>query len=155
MEELTGIPGRMQCLYEKITGTGKQRNIAIGERHTEASVQTRAWTQGGAIFDFIDHHGRQGPAKRHYIAWHLPNSYTGCHEKLQKGRQRKINKRIDLVNIRARGNSVGVDQIKRVFHDGASEAAKAYGRDSEKDAYWYSESGRRKRKGLWYALAFA
>jgi len=58
------------------------------------------------------------------------------------------------VNIRARGNDVGVGQIKRVFHDGAVKAAKAHEHDSEKDAYWYSETGQRKRKGLWYTLAF-
>jgi len=34
------------------------------------------------------------------------------------------------VNIRARGNDTGVGQIKRVFHDGAVKAARAYERDS-------------------------
>lgn len=150
LEKITGIPARMQRMYEAITGTGKQRNIAIGERHTAVNVETRAWTQGGAIFDFIDHHGRQGPAKRHYIAWHLPNSYTGCHDKLPKGRQRKINKRIDLVNKRARGNGAGVGRIKHVFYDGAVKAVKAHERDSEKDAYWHSETRHWKHKGLWY-----
>ena len=54
------------------------------------------------------------------------------------------------MNIRARGNDVGVGQIKRVFHDGAVKATKADVRDSEKDAYWYGETGKQKNKGLWY-----
>jgi len=53
LEKISDIPARMQRLYEEITGTDKQRNIAIGEAHTPASVETRAWTQGGAVFDFI------------------------------------------------------------------------------------------------------
>jgi hypothetical protein len=155
LENVSGISARMQCLYDEITGTEKKRNIAIGEAHTPESVENRAFKHGGAMFSFTDYYGRQGPAKRHYIAWHLPNSYTGCHTKLQKGRQRKINKRIDLVNIRARGNDVGVDPIKRVFHDGAAKAVKAHERNDKIDAYWYSETGKPKTTGLWFTRALS
>ena len=73
LEEVTGIPARMQREYEKIAGISKRQNMAVGERHTAENVQKRAWLQGTAVFDFIDHHGRQGPQKRHYIAWWQPS----------------------------------------------------------------------------------
>lgn len=150
LAKVSGIAPRMQRLYEEITGTEKKRNIAIGEAHTPASMESRAWTQHGMVFVFIDHYGRQGPAKQRYIAWHLPNSYTGSHAKLQKGRQRKINKRIDLVNIRARGNDVGVGQRKRLFHDGAAKAVDAHECDDQIDAYWTSETDKQTTTGVWF-----
>ena len=148
LERITGLAARQQREYESITGVHKQRNFAVGERHTAQNAQNRAWMQGGAVFCFIDHHGRQGPEKRRYIAWHLPNSYTGCHQHAPKGRMRKINRAIDLVTSQAQGNRAG-----RVFHTDGAKAAKAYDRQNGyKDAYWFSENGRQRCKGVWYVL---
>ena len=102
LEAATRVAARTQRLYERETGVKRRRNMAIGERYSAENVQKRAWAHGKASFDFIDHHGRQGPEKRHYIAWHLPNSYRGCHDPSPKGRMQKINRQIDLVNKRAR-----------------------------------------------------
>jgi hypothetical protein len=148
LEEISGVPARTQRQYEEIAGITSRRNIAIGEKYTLESVQKRAWLHGTASFDFIDHHGRQGPEKRHYIAWHLPNSYQGCHDQAARGRMRKINREIDLVNKRAQGNGLR----DHLFHPDGAAAGKAYGRNSRVDAYWHSERGRRKRKELWYVL---
>jgi hypothetical protein len=149
LAEISGVPARTQREYEEIAGIVSRRNIAIGEKYTPESVQKRAWLHGTASFDFIDHHGRQGPSRRHYIAWHLPNSYEGCHQRAPKGRMRKINREIDLVNKRAQGNGLR----DRLFHSNGATAGKAYGRNARVDAYWHSESGRRKREGLWHVLS--
>jgi hypothetical protein len=145
---ISGVPARTQREYEEIAGVTSRRNMAIGERYTPESVQKRAWLQGTAAFDFIDHHGRQGPEKRHYIAWHLPNSYEGCHQRATRGRMRKINREIGLVKKRAQGNGLR----DRLFHPDGAAAGKAYNRNGEVDAYWHSEGGRRKKGALWYTL---
>jgi hypothetical protein len=148
LTEISNTSVGAQRLYERETGVTRRRNMAIGERYTAKNVQKRAWVHGRAIFDFIDHHGRQGPKKRHYIAWHLPNSYQGCHPHSPKGRMKKINRQIDLVNKRAQGNGLQ----DRLFHVDGAGAAKAHNRQPALDGYWYSETGRKKRQSLWYVL---
>lgn len=125
--------------------------------YTPYNAEKRGWSQGNATFSFIDHHGRQGPAKRHYVAWHLPNSYTGCHRVARRGRQRKINQQIDLVEKRARGNGFEVDgadvvPLTRVFHEDTKKAMVAYRKDGERDVYWGRHSRPRSGTDMWYVL---
>ena len=153
LEAVSGLPAVTQRLYEARLGLAVQSNIAVGEPYNQTNVQNRAWAQGG-VFDFIDHHGRQGPAKRHYVAWHLPNSYTGCHTIAPRGRMRKINRTLadtDLVDRRAQGNGSG-GRSGRLFHPDGKAAGKAYGRDARRDAYWYRERGRKQTEGVWLVL---
>ena len=103
---VTGATDVTQRTYEKVAGVKTQQNIAVGEPFSKETAETRSWRQGTAVFDFIDHNGRQGPAKRHYVAWQLPNSYTGCHQPATRGRQKKLNRQIDLVTQQARGNDL-------------------------------------------------
>lgn len=147
LTEITDIPAATQRLYEKRAGIRKQHNIAIGEKYSTKNVQNRAWLHGNAVFDFIDHHGRQGPEKGHYVAWHLPNTYEGCHQPAPRGRMRKINRQIDLVNRRAQGTD-----LSRLFHPDGGAAGKAYNRNGgQYDAYWECGNGRG-RESLWYVL---
>ncbi len=146
LKTVTSVPQRTQQLYEDVAGVTRQRNIAIGERHTLENMQERAWQHGKTVFDFIDHHGRQGSEKAHYIAWHLPNSYEGCHQRCPKGRMKKINRQIDLVNIRAQGNGLQ----DRLFHTDGAKAGRAQGRQA--DNYWCNGQGRKRRRGLWHVL---
>lgn len=149
LEEISGVIPPVQRYYEKATGVTKQRNLAVGEPYTEQDIQARAWHHGSAVFDFIDHHGRQGPEKRHYVAWWLPNSYQGCHERAPKGRMKKVNRQIDLVNEQARGNGLRT----RLFHPDGSTAARAHRRSQAGlDMYWFNERGRRKPYKLWYTF---
>ncbi len=148
LEEISGVPARTQRAYEKAAGVGSQRNIAVGEKYSKENVQKRAWIHGNAVFDFIDHHGRQGPEKRHYVAWHLPNSYEGCHQHSPRGRMKKINREIDLVKQRARGNGLS----ERLFHTNGADAVKGHSRNADVDVYWPGTKGQRKPKGLWYVL---
>ncbi len=112
-------------------------------------MQERAWLHGSTAFDFIDHLGIQGEAKRHYVAWWLPNSYTGCHRQCGKGTQRKINRQIGLV-IKGRGNNLV--QAERVFYRNGAEAAKGYSKNDDNDACWVSGRAPRSRKKLWYVV---
>jgi hypothetical protein len=133
LEQLTGVPARTQRSYDAAAGVTSRRNIAIGERYSSKEVQERAWRHGRGTFEFIDTRGLQGPAGRRYVAWQLPNSYEGCHAQSPKGRQKKINQQIDLVNIRAQGNDLGRG---RLFHTNGLEAGKAYNRSGGLEAYW-------------------
>jgi hypothetical protein len=149
LEDISGVNAPVQRYYEKATGVRKQRNLAVGEQYTDQNVQNRAWHHGSAVFDFIDHHGRQGPEKRHYVAWWLPNSYEGCHQNCPKGRMKKINRQIALVKNGRRGT---VCRTRLFHHDGAG-AAKAHRRsDGTIDMYWFNEHGRRKPYKLWYSM---
>jgi hypothetical protein len=150
LEKITQVPARTQREYEKTAGVAAQRNFAVGERHTAENVQKRAWFHGRAVFDFIDYHGQQGPEKGHYVAWHLPNSYTGCHAVCSKGRQKKINRQIDLVKQKVRGNGL---ERNRLFHSNGAAAGKVYNRDSTKDRYWTSQERERKRPIFWWVLS--
>jgi hypothetical protein len=142
VEQLTGVPARTQRIYDTRSGVTSQRNIAIGESYSVKEVQERAWRHGQGFFEFIDVDGLHGPAGKRYVAWQLPNSYEGCHETNPKGRQKKINRQIDLVNIRAQGNGLDREtsrqQVGRLFFPNGLEAGKSYNRDGQNDAYWPS-----------------
>jgi len=93
-ESITGIPERTQRHYCKKAGIRRQTNIAIGNRKKPEEAEKQAWQRGRATFEFVDHQGRQGRKGTTYIAWHLPNSYTGPHQQSPKGRMRKINRKL-------------------------------------------------------------
>lgn len=162
LEEITQVPERTQRVYDQIAGVSSQRNIAVGEKYSNKEVQEQAWQHGQATFKFIDTKGKQGPAGRRYVAWRLPNSYEGCHKFSPKGRQKKINQRIDQLNqtdlviIGAQGN--GLDRrIDRLFHTNGMEASKAYNRNSQDDIYWSAtsapiENSMAKSSQLWQVI---
>jgi hypothetical protein len=160
LEEITQVPERTQRVYDQIAGVSSQRNIAVGEKYSNKEVQEQAWQHGQATFKFFDTKGKQGPAGRHYLAWRLPNSYQGCHQPSPRGRQKKINNRlnhqIDLVILGAQGN--GLDRrIDRLFHTNGMEASKAYNRNSQDDIYWSTKSATKensmtKSSQLWQVI---
>jgi len=158
LEQLTSVPERTQRIYDEVAGVDSRKNIVIGARHTEKEVQEQAWQHGRAVFEFIDAKGRQGPVGQRYVAWQLPNSYEGCHAQSPKGRQKKINQQIDLVNIGAQGNDLDRDtsrqKVDRIFHTTGLEAGKTYNRSGGLEAYW--PASRSRRGGvlaqLWHVL---
>jgi len=91
---ITSIPERTQRHYCKVAGIRRQTNIAIGNKTNPEEVEKLAWQRGRATFEFVDHQGRQGRKGTTYIAWHLPNSYTGPHQQSPNGRMRKINRKL-------------------------------------------------------------
>lgn len=137
LEELTGVSERTQRSYDRVARVQRQTNIAIGERYSKETVEERTWKQGRAVFHFIDVRGLQGKPQAEYLAWHLPNSYTGPHERRSRGNRKRVNRKLaDLVNKGIPGTSE--EKVERLFWPNGAQAAKGYSRDPQRDAYWSS-----------------
>ncbi len=140
LRKISHVPARTQRLYEQRAGVAVRPNMAVGERLTEKHLQERAWQHGRATFSFTDSEGKHGPAGGRYVAWRLPNSYQGPHALSPKGRTKKINHQIDLVNSRVQGNDLDRASVQqafdRLFHPDGREAGRAYNRDPRRDIYW-------------------
>lgn len=151
LNALSNVPPRTQRTYDKTAGLQAKSNFALGALATPESLQTQSWLHGPGVFTFIDFNGRQGPRKRRYVAWHLPNSYEACHTRNRKGRWRKINQQIGLVQERARGN-----KRQRVFCANGAKAVQVYNRHAdEQDTYWpQPEPATREKQASrwWYVL---
>lgn len=153
-KSLTGVPERTQRHYCAISGTKRQKNLAIGEKFTSEAFRERAWRHGRSVFVFADKQGWQGAKGGKYVAWHLPSTHTGPHQQLPKGRQRKVNKALtDLVTEPTQGNGNG--HVDKVFFDSGKEAVRVGDKSSERerkrDAYW-QQAQRSRQAGLWYVV---
>jgi hypothetical protein len=146
LAKLTHVPARTQRTYERAAGVRSRPNLAVGEAYTKERMQERAWQHGRATFELADYRGHPDQS---YIAWRLPNSYSGCHAQRPKGRQRKINRQIDLVNSVAQGNG---RPVCRLFYRNGAAAGKAYNRDKSRDAYWQALRPGRARFRRWHLL---
>ena len=146
-ETLTAISGvgeSTQRRYEAKTGTDVQTNYAIGNTVTETEMQESAWQNGHAIFVLKDTRGQQGPKGRQYIAWQLPNSYSGSHQQCPKGRQRRINRQLtqmrenDLVMKGMPGNVEPTTETTRakLYYPTGKLAAQAFNRGQVDRCYW-------------------
>jgi hypothetical protein len=134
-ETITGIPERTQRHYCKIAKVERKSNIAIGKKHTPQNVEETAWQHSRAVFDFVDSQGKQGRKGGHYLAWHLPNSYSGPHQQAPKGRMRKINRKLaGLVTKGAQGNDG--EKVEKLYFANGKEAVQAVKRNTGKDKYW-------------------
>ena len=146
-QSITGIPERTQRYYCKVAGIHRQANIAIGNRKNPKEVEKQAWQRGRATFEFVDHQGRQGRKGTTYIAWHLPNSYTGPHQQSPTGRMRKINRKLNvLVTKGAQGN--GGETVEKMYHAHGKEAGRALNQGEGSEAYW-PKVGVSRRSCLW------
>jgi hypothetical protein len=156
LEQISHVPGRTQRAYDQAAGVVRRRNIAIGEGYKPKYIQERAWRHGRGTFQYVDYNGHFGPEGGRYVAWRLPNSYEGPHDPSPRGRQKKINHQIDLVNIGAQGNDLGRGEprqkVDRLFHASGLEAGKAYNRDGTADIYWPRRGGYKTRPGLWHVI---
>ena len=144
---LTGVPERTQRHYCQVAKIRQQTNITIGNQYTPEESEKQSWQRGRAAFPFTDYHGRQGRKGRRYIAWRLPNSYSGPHKQTTNGRIRKINRKLkDLVRTGARGNN-GTKVKKRYYANGA-EAARALNRGQGSEIYWPTKMAARQSQ-IW------
>ena len=149
LRSLTGVAERTQRDYDKVAKVSRQRNMSVGARYSKGILEERTWHHGLAVFRFIDIQGKQGRRGQEYVAWHLPNSYKGPHSQCAKGRQKKINKQIDLVNIGVQGNGPAVN---RLFHPDAKSAAKSFSRNCQIDSYWPANQTLLARYLQWYVM---
>jgi len=130
--ELTGISPATQRRYHKIAGVEVQHNIAISDQPWREHMADATYERGRGVFRFVDKQGQRGKRGRGYVAWHMPASYTSPYSQSPKGRQRKINRQIDLVISTARGNSRVI--YRRYFLKGGA-ALKAHSRHPDADHY--------------------
>lgn len=135
LQKITGVPQRTQRHYEKAARVAVKPNLAIGDNYCAQKQQERAWSHGGALFKFVDWHGRVGRKNAAYFAWQLPNSYAGPHQTTAFGQQKRINRCLtDLVHKGAQGN--GEQKIERLYYNSGKEAAAAFNNKMSTKAYW-------------------
>jgi hypothetical protein len=147
---LSGVGETTQRRYEEQlsqveTAVEVQPNYAIGRRASESELEEKGWTQGQALFVLEDFRGRQGPKGEQYVAWQLPNSYTGNHQQRPKGRQRRINRQLkDLVMKGMPGNRGQADEAMRatkLYYPNGKLAAQAFNRRKVDSCYWRQGDG--------------
>ncbi len=153
---LSGVGRSSQRAYESRTNVKVQANFAVGEVAQEENRENRAWAQGQALFELKDYRGEQGKKGKTYLAWQLPNSYIGRHQKCPKGRQKRINRKLkDLVMKGMPGNVGGTVETRgpeKVYYPNGKLAAKAYGRDPECELYWKRHRTGNGRFTVWQQL---
>jgi hypothetical protein len=125
IRNVTGVPESTQRTYDTTAKTRRVANIATGAAATQETYQDAAWQHGHAAF--------QTTIKGQTVtAWQLPSSYQAAYDNAPKGRQRKHNRRISLVNRGTRGN--GSELVKR-YYQRAGQAAYAVSRGG-REVYW-------------------
>lgn len=159
IQELTGVPKSTQRRYEQIAGIKQSPQWQIEPYKNKAQEEAHAWAHGRASFKFVDHVGKAGARGARYLVKVIPNTYTAPLERAPRGRQRKANRRIDLVNTLARGNG---PKICRRYYDSARAAQAAWSRDPYHDRLhkltdsltpWARVSPKLRAVGLWNQLA--
>lgn len=83
-----------QRTYEERVGLQVLANFAIGQASTKEDQEKQAWVKGQACFELKDYREQQGKKGKTYLAWQLPNSYSGQHQKRPNGRQKRINREL-------------------------------------------------------------
>ncbi len=148
LKRLSQVSPRSQQNYEKRAHVGKQGNFATGPRLNSSYAQECAWQRGPACFTWQDKKGKLGQKGAAYLAWQLPNSYDGPHDKRPNGNRKRINRQLaDLSNIGMMGNGrVNGEFVSKRYWAGAKAAVQHAGA-GQPIAYW--PAGRR---GLWYMI---
>lgn len=153
---LSGVGRSSQRAYEEQAGVEVQANFAVGEAATEENQENRAWEQGQALFELKDYRGQQGKKGKTYLAWQLPNTYVGQHQKRPKGRQKRINRELNgLVTKGTPGNVGGMNETQRpekIYYPNGKLAAQVYGRDPERELYWKRHRTGNGRFAVWQQL---
>jgi hypothetical protein len=173
LTELSGVGASSQRAYETRAGVEVQTNCAVGEAVTKEATENRAWRHGRALFELKDHRGRQGRAGQSYLAWQLPNSYIGAHARQPKGQQKLINRKLrDLVIKGTPGNgertvnpravdaavaatAPAASKLAKRYYPNGKLAARAAGRDVERQRYWREPYSRTGRQAIWQQVECA
>ena len=106
--KLSGASRNSQRNYERVAVVGRRSAVALGPRLSAADEHEFAWQHGRALFHYHDRKGRYGCPGAVYLAWQLPNEYTGPHAMLPRGGQKRLNRAIaDLFHDGMTGNGDG------------------------------------------------
>ncbi len=143
---LSAAAPNSQRAYERRAGVGRRSAVAIGPPAGAVDEHEVAWRRGRALFHLRDRKGRFGRPGAVYLAWQLPNEYTGPHATLPRGRQKRLNRALAdlfLDGMTGNGEQPGgaIGRPRRRFYGSAKPAALAR-HDGER--YW------RGRGGEWY-----
>jgi len=161
---LSGVGRSSQRAYEARANVRVRANFAVGELAQAANRENRAWQKGTAVFELTDYRGQQGKKGRTYLAWQMPNSYSGQHEQRPNGRQKRINRQLkDLVmkgmpgNVEGAGETPeaalkGVERPEKLYYPNGKLAAKAYGRVPQRELYWRRYGAGNGRFAVWQRL---
>jgi hypothetical protein len=160
LTNLSGVGETTQRRYETAVNLDVEPNYAIGNKVNKEELEEKGWAQGQALFVLEDFNGQQGPKGRQYVAWQLPNSYTGSHQQRPQGRQRRINRQLkDLVMKGMPGNEGRTEddsRMTKLYYPTGKLAAQAFNRRKVERCYWQrngrSSQATSKRYGLWHQL---
>lgn len=153
LQRLTHVQPRTQRRYERQARVQRQPNFAIGPRANQETVEETAWQHGTAVFSLTDYQGRQGKPGAMYVAWQLPNEYTGPHLPRPKGCQKRINRKLaDLFMQGMTGNDAQpVDSFPaRHYFGNGKTAVRAAERHPNQTVYWPEVI--RKKCQMWHCV---
>jgi len=159
LRRLSAVSPSSQRAYERRAGVVSTPNWALGPRKGAGDDARRteehlAWRHGRALFTFVDKAGKHGAAGGQYLAWRLPNSYTGPHARpARKRRRHTIQQPTDLAQLGTPGNGERQrrdTRPERVFcADGRGAAAGAM---TGQARYWPGPPTGRGRRRYWYVM---
>ncbi|MCI0393775.1 MAG: hypothetical protein L0332_24505 [Chloroflexi bacterium] len=152
LQRVSGVSRRSQQAYERRAAVKVQFNYAVGEVATPEESQARGWQHGRALFTIQDYRRRQRRQEKNYLAWQLPNSYSGVHDQQPKGAQKRLNRQLaDLLTQGTTGNGRETRESQQRFYANAVLAVRSYNRSPGRDVYWPAQQLRRGR--LWQVIA--
>ena len=148
LRQISQVSARSQQNYERRAGVQTQRNYATGSKLKSDKAQEQAWQKGPACFPWHDHQGLYGQAGSTFLAWQLPNSYSGPHTQRPQGRRKQFNRQLaDLLKIGMTGNGRTAVEFKaKRYCDDAQTAVRSTAR-TQNPVYW-----RGPRPGSWYVM---
>jgi hypothetical protein len=154
IKRISSVPTRTQRIYERRSGIKAFANYAIGPIWTNQANREQSWRRGHATFGLIDHHGDHGKPGQKYVAWRLPNHYSGSLRRTSQGRKKHLNHSLkDLVKKRAQGNSS--IECQRVFLNSSTELVDFGRKTSEtgQDQFWRAKpkTNTAATSTIWYA----
>ena len=156
LEQLSGVGRSSQRNYEERIGVDVQANFAVGDLSTKENQEKRAWAKGQALFELKDYRGQQGRKGKIYLAWQLPNTYLGQHRHRPRGRQKRINRKLKGLVMKGMPGNVGgtseTCQPEKIYYPNGKLAARAYGRDVERELYWKRHRTENGRFELWQQM---
>ena len=179
-ESLTAVSGvsrRTQHAYEQRAKVRVQRNIAVGAaigaagavgatasaslNQKTATTEEAAWQHGRAMFVLTDSKGIQGKPGQRYLAWQLPNSYSGPHALMARGRQRHLNHQlVDLRHYGDAGNGsfggfsagcLAKVLLRRRYAANGAMAGRCLKRQTNTNIYWRGRRGC--GMAVWFVLS--
>jgi hypothetical protein len=150
---VSGVSRRTQHAYEKRAGVEVHPNIALGSLLSEQEAEETAWRHGRGAFVLTDRKGKQGKPGQRYLAWRLPNSYSGPHARMGGGRQRHLNRQ--LADLRAKGDAgngrVVEEPVRRRYVANGALAAGCLRSQAAARVYW--RGGFISGAAIWYSLS--